>query len=108
MPLRDFKDSSGTQWRVWDVAPYRTYETNRLTERRSTVTPGYTPERRVPPDRRRMSFNPGLECGWLVFESAEEKRRISPPPEGWDGCPEPELDALCRQAEPVRKRVLTD
>jgi hypothetical protein len=44
--------------------------------------------------------------GWLAFESAAEKRRLSPIPEGWQSLPDDALRALCGRAEIVPRRVL--
>ena len=51
---------------------------------------------------------PGLEDGWLVFESHAHKCRIVPPPPDWETCPDEALLALMRNANPVRKTALQD
>lgn len=100
MALREFRDSRGTAWTAWDVPPHRTFDQERArTDRRVTVTPDYTPERRATPDRRRRVLNPHLQGGWVCFTSAREKRRLYPPPSGWDAVPDDELEALCARAE---------
>ena len=55
----------GTEWTVW------------------TVVPSLETRLRVP-----LS---GIDSGWLCFQSAAQKRRISPVPEGWEEWPEAEL-----------------
>lgn len=99
MALREFKDSRGTEWTAWDVPPHRVYtESRSRADRRVTVTPGYAPERRVTRDRRRRVMHPYLQGGWVCFTSEREKRRLYPPPQGWDACSDAELEALCAQA----------
>ena len=101
MALREFTDSRGTVWTAWDVPPHRTFERERAgTDRRVTVTPGYTPERRTSGrDRRRRVMSPHLQGGWVCFTSEREKRRLYPPPRGWEAVPDEELEALCARAE---------
>lgn len=101
MALREFTDSRGTAWTAWDVPPHRTFERERSgADRRVTVTPGYSPERRTSGrDRRRRVMHPHLQGGWVCFTSAREKRRLYPPPPGWDAVTDAELEALCARAE---------
>lgn len=97
MALREFTDSQGTAWSAWDVPPLRVYSPARAAaDRRTRETPGYAPERRSGAERRRRAS--GLEGGWLCFQSEVGKRRLAPPPPGWDEAPEEELEALCRRA----------
>jgi hypothetical protein len=100
MALREFKDSRGTAWTAWDVPPHRTYQRPRtVADRRQTVTPGYTPERRSSRDRRRRITNPHLQAGWICFTAGPQKRRLYPPPPGWDTASDAELEALCERAD---------
>jgi len=86
MPVREFVDSSGKEWRAWDVAPddlnARTKDEDYL------ATLYYT--------------------GWIVFETkaGTEKRRLYPIPKGWSELPEAELEVLLNKAEVVPKRKL--
>jgi hypothetical protein len=48
--------------------------------------------------------SPHLTRGWLTFESAVEKRRLAPIPEGWDQLPAEALAQLCEEAAFVRVR----
>lgn len=105
MALREFTDPEGTQWLAWDVPPGQNAVVRSGVDRRRTVTPGYAPERRVAPDRRKRITAPGLENGWVCFQSAGDKRRLYPPPTGWDGLAADELIRLCGQAEPVSPRL---
>jgi hypothetical protein len=100
MALREFTDSSGTAWTAWDVPPHRTYTAQRAgVERRTRVVPGYAPERRRSTRDRRMRLtHPELLGGWVCFAARDEKRRLCPPPSGWEACSDAELEALCARA----------
>jgi hypothetical protein len=43
-------------------------------------------------------MEPGMANGWLVFESAHEKRRLHPIPEAWTALDDASLAALLQQA----------
>lgn len=99
MALREFRDSRGTEWTAWDVPPHRVFESAReRPERRTRVTPGYSPERRSGRERRRRVMNPHLQAGWVCFTSGACKRRLYPPPAGWEAASEAELEAMCARA----------
>ena len=68
----------GRRWEVWEV---------RLGER-----------------GERRAVSPGLEGGWLTFESSAEKRRLAPIPDGWEELPTETLARLCEGAMFVRER----
>jgi len=105
MALREFKDSRGTEWLAWDVAPARAVTRVRSgADRRTTPTPNYRPERRVIRERRRRQIGPGLEHGWVCFQSPEQKRRLAPPPPDWDRAPVEALEELLGAAEPIARR----
>jgi len=74
--LREFVDPKGVRWKVWDVWP-----TGRVAS----------------DDARPISMFPsmGLSGGWLCFESATEKRRLSPVPPEWENCDEATLCGFC-------------
>ncbi len=99
MALREFVDSEGTVWMVWDVPPARSYDPPRSgTDRRTGESSRHAPERRAVQDRRRRNVPPFLLHGWICFECEREKRRLVPPPPEWDSCSDSELEALCREA----------
>lgn len=99
MALREFTDSTGNTWTAWDVPPHRVYAPARSeVDRRGKVIPGWTPERRSAGDRRRGGPT-SLARGWVCFASGAEKRRLYPPPAGWEACSDAELEALCASAE---------
>ena len=110
MPLRTFEDSQGASCSVWNVTPFAAQEgERRTTERRRAVMAVYAgPERRAGRDRRVRTpglLTPGLESGWLCFESGSEKRRLSPIPPGWEQAPDEELESLFRNARTVARRA---
>lgn len=99
MALREFQDERGAPWRVCDVVPSHV-ERRSGSDRRKQKRLGI-PERR---QRRqhRMIVAPRFRAGWLVFESAAERRRLGPVPAGWDRWPDEELRTLLRDAETLR------
>ncbi len=110
MSLRNFRDSEGGDWQVWDVLPHsRRQAERRRADRRRYPPPAYGgPERRVRADRRVRSpqlLTPGLESGWLCFETASEKRRLTPIPPQWESCSDEELERFCRNASRVGGRA---
>ena len=102
MALRSFTAPDGTAWLAWKVTPATVlYD----------VILYRGPERRVAERRRTAPSRPlltgKLDNGWLAFEaeSGEAKRRLCPPPEGWERLPDAELVRLWHAAEPVRGTV---
>ncbi len=71
MPMRDFTDATGVTWKVWSTVPL--------------VAP---------------SFGANVE-GWLTFESAESRRRLTPIPPGWETASDAQLAAFCASAREV-------
>jgi hypothetical protein len=79
---REFTDSNGTVWRVWDVSPSYLH-----------------------PVTRTEDFMEPWAGGWLTFESALDKRRYAAPyPQDWHKYELSKLEALCRAATPVVTR----
>jgi len=102
---RTFRDSHGLEWQVWDVKPRGVLisgpDRRRINDRR--LRRGMTPE----PDRRRLrsrrvAVAPGMEQGWLTFQTRREKRRLAPIPAGWEGAAERQLEQYCHRAHPVK------
>lgn len=84
MAVREFTDSKGIEWRVWDVTPEHMH-----------------------PATRSEDFMSNLQDGWLAFESATEKRRLAAPyPSDWTSYRIPELEGLCAQAKSATRRVM--
>lgn len=78
--MRTFRDSSGTPWTVFEV-------------RRQASSTG---------DNR--SFLPGgFNDGWLCFEVAGAKRRLTKYPQRWREFSDEELTKLLEQAQPAPK-----
>jgi len=88
--LRAFTDSSGVEWRVWEVLPSRAGKAggaDTLSQSRLMSTP--------------------FANGWLCFECASEKRRLAPIPPDWQWRETHALEQLCAQATlvPARRRA---
>jgi len=82
MSSREFTDSHGVVWRVWDVKPSFLH-----------------------PATRGEDFMADYSDGWLTFESPNQKRRLPAPyPSKWFEYDLRKLEALCRAARPVVNR----
>jgi hypothetical protein len=81
MPLREFTDEDGREWKVWDILPEQMDDRTRAED-----------------------FLQNYLDGWLVFESADgrEKCRLHPIPPRWTDRTEAELRVMLHAAEPVR------
>jgi len=77
--MREIRDDAGVEWMVYEV------------QRTEGVKSG-GPELPEP-----------LRNGWLCFESASEKRRLTPVPSGWHGLPDADLSTLLADAMLVRR-----
>ena len=77
--MRQIRDAAGIEWMVYEVHP----GTNQWASIQSL------PE--------------GYRSGWLCFESATEKRRLTPPPLGWEDLPSEKLSRLLGDAVLVRR-----
>src|SRR5687768_8418256 len=110
MGYRSFKDSTGVEWHAWDVVPQ--LAERRVRDRRRGRQPIPFRDRRLSERRlregRRAVMTPGLTDGWLCFEAAAEKRRLSPIPGDWARCAESELEAYRQMARPVRRSAGID
>lgn len=80
IPHRVFDDSRGKRWHAFVV-------------RTSSATKG------------RSGLPESFQNGWLVFDSADEVRRVAPIPDGWVDLPIDELRLLCQNAASARKRA---
>jgi hypothetical protein len=78
VPHRDFIDTQGERWEVFDVRPRQGSEAR--------------------------AVRPELSDGWLTFESRTEKRRLAPIPTDWEDLPTETLADLCEKAVFVRER----
>jgi hypothetical protein len=75
--MRNFTDSAGNEWTVFEVKRQADEEDNWA----------YLPR--------------GFRAGWLCFESEAGKRRLSPVPDGWKVLNPPDLERMLRRAAPV-------
>ena len=91
MGLVTFRDARRVEWQVCEVSRLQ-IDAHR--ERRQA-------ERQLRPRRSPWSLLPGLEGGWLSFESWWQKRRLTPYPADWRELPSSELERLCEQAAVV-------
>ncbi len=71
MALREFRDRSGVEWRVWAVTP-------------ASMHPATASE----------LFLGEYQEGWLTFESANARRRLARFPADWDQLSNAQLEAL--------------
>jgi hypothetical protein len=78
--VRQFRDAAGVEWKV------------SMTPRSSAAVSRehYLPE--------------AYREGWLLFESATEKRRLAPVPADWEALPDDKLVELCSAAAPQTTR----
>jgi hypothetical protein len=75
--MRNFTDSAGVEWMVFEV-------------------------KRQGEDEDNWAYLPrGFRAGWLCFESSAGKRRLSPVPDGWKLKNAPDLEQLLRRAAVV-------
>jgi hypothetical protein len=81
--MRDFVDSAGIDWTVFEVRRQGNEEDNWA----------YLPR--------------GFRSGWLCFESDVGKRRLSPVPDGWKTTDASDLERMLRRATPVGKAPIT-
>ena len=84
MGLREFRDSKGVSWKVWDVTPESIHPVTAAEE-----------------------FLAEYRDGWLCFESASERRRLARYPLRWDELSEGELRTLLSAAAIVPARKTT-
>jgi len=99
MAHRQFIDSSGNEWLVFDVTP-RVLEERRTHDRRGVDGSGESQDRRE--DDRRVTVGsphpPRLTKGWLCFERNGERRRLQPVPDQWMSLPDAELQKFLSAA----------
>jgi hypothetical protein len=106
---KTFKDRQGRVWDVWQVHPSaaeRRFSQRRIAdndriddaERRSGD------ERRIGERDTRAPVAAEFTYGWLCFETAGEKRRLAPVPEGWDRADDETIEQWCCVAKPATRR----
>lgn len=77
--MRQIRDAAGIEWMVYEVNPG------------TSQWPSA------------QSLPEGYRAGWLCFESATEKRRLTPPPANWENLPSEQLNGLLGSAMLVRR-----
>ena len=105
MAHRDYVDSEGVPWQVWEVIP-QSVDRRRLRERR--LAPRDAQERRKRHEAR-LRLSNGESDGWLVFEARDQKRRLRPIPLDWHRASDVELESMCARADrasrPTRRLI---
>jgi hypothetical protein len=102
MPVREVIDQHGRHWTIWRVSP-------EYVERRQSAHPEIV--RQVGERRKRKEARATVSAeyrnGWLAFETAGERRRLVPVPEGWAEWTDEQLLDLIERALllPPRRRV---
>ena len=116
-PHRTFKDQLGKLWDVWQVHPAaaerrfsqrRVHDDDRTDsaerwsgrDRRESGAPPPPP----PPKKHHATVAAEFAYGWLCFETAGEKRRLAPVPEGWERADDETIEQWCCVAKPVTRR----
>ena len=81
MAVREFTDPEGRQWRAWDITPESIHPQTKIEDYLADC----------------------YQDGWVVFEALDgsDKRRLYPPPRGWDTLPDGELLRLLARAERI-------
>jgi len=74
MAIREFTDSAGVAWRVWNTTP-----------------------------QGGAVYDESHRAGWLTFESATTRKRLAPIPPGWEEATTERLELMCRAADVVRR-----
>ena len=95
MAHREYVDSEGVAWQVWEVIP-QSVERRKLRERR--IAPRDANDRRQRHEAR-LRLSDGEVDGWLVFECHDQKKRLRPIPKDWHRASVTELESICARAE---------
>lgn len=95
MAHREYVDSQGVAWQVWEVIP-QSVERRKLRERRTA--PRDSGDRRQRHEAR-LRMSDGDSDGWLVFESRDQKKRLRPIPKGWCLASVTELESISARAD---------
>jgi hypothetical protein len=109
MPLREFVDGQRRTWQVWDTVP-KTASESAIFERSAQIL-AQTEARELEEGTHGRAaaaaalrrFTHGREHGWLTFMNGDDKRRLSPIPDGWERFDDARLSALLQRAEHVSK-----
>jgi hypothetical protein len=85
MPVREFIDSTGTEWRAWEVTPDAIY----------------------PPTRGEDYLADSYQLGWVVMETkrGDRRLRICPIPHDWQVLSDEALEELLQHGEALPART---
>jgi hypothetical protein len=85
MPVKEFVDSAGVEWRAWEVKPDAIY----------------------PPTRGEDYLAACYQLGWIVAEtkSGDRRVRLCPIPRDWDRLPDQALEAILQKGEVLPARI---
>ena len=109
MTHRSFVDSDGRRWDAWDVYPV--VDRRAVERRQQAAARGRLVERRAGTDRRVRKharaplLGTDYGAGWLCFESGTDRRRHAPIPADWSTWDDGRLEACCRRAVRVVRRL---
>ena len=82
MAVREFTDSNGVDWQIWDVTPSHLH-----------------------PVTRTEDYMGNLQDGWLAFQSSTDRYRLEAPyPANWISLPLAQLEDLLQRATRVIQR----
>ena len=95
MAHREYRDSEGVAWEVWEVIP-QSSERRKLRERRFAPRDALDRRKR---HEARLRLSNGESDGWIVFESHGLKKRLRPIPLDWHKASETELESMCARAD---------
>jgi len=86
MPVREFVDSAGVEWRAWEI----------------------TPDAITPPTRGEDYLADCYQLGWVVLETKNGDRRVRlcPIPRDWHRMPDDALEGLLRHGEVLPARTV--
>lgn len=108
MALREFVDSTGRRWEAYSVIP-RDQERRHYDRRSDGVVLEDSDDRRESDRRITVGGRSDLldgTSGWLAFQHADERRRLTPIPKDWEGCDESQLLSYFEAARPVRASTM--
>ncbi|HEY8851377.1 MAG TPA: hypothetical protein VIM36_04285 [Gemmatimonadaceae bacterium] len=80
MPMREFADSLGQVWQAWDTHPKGV---GHLSKGESAFT-RFVANTAKREGREPTTVRDQYAAGWLTFKLANDRRRLTPIPDGWE------------------------
>lgn len=80
MSLREFPDSLGRIWEVWDTYP----KGANVAGKGDSVLSQYMADQVIREGNQPSSVRHQYEAGWLTFKFNDERRRLAPVPAQWE------------------------